>query len=107
MPTAETGRRSRLVVVLVLLVPLLGLAPLAHVVPIDPTWLAGYYDDGDHDDVILAAISGVGMPHDVTGTVSRALAVLPLPASPPTLGATSHQPSPGPARAPPESLTSR
>ena len=26
---------------------------LAHASPPDPTWIAGIYDDADHDDVIL------------------------------------------------------
>lgn len=103
----ESGRHSRLPVVLVLLVALLGLAPLAHATPIDPTWLAGYYDDGDHDDVVLAAISAVGVPHADAATAVRPLVVLALPASPLALGPTSHEPSPGPARAPPRSLSSR
>jgi hypothetical protein len=101
MSPAGRGRGARLPVVLVLLVLLLVLAPLAHVTPIDPTWLAGYYDEGDHDDVILAAITGVGVAAVVTATVVRLLSILTLPAPPPALAPTSDRPSPGPARAPP------
>ena len=34
---------------------------LANASPPDPTWIAGFYDDGDHDDAVLAllAIDGV------------------------------------------------
>jgi len=45
------GRRT-FVVVLILGV-LLVLPPLAHASPTDPTWIPGFYDDNDYDDVIL------------------------------------------------------
>lgn len=40
-------------VALVLLAGLLGLFPLAHASPADPAWIPGFYDDADHDDVVL------------------------------------------------------
>ena len=54
------GRRT-FVVVLILGV-LLVLPPLAHASPTDPTWIPGFYDDNDYDDVILfitGAVSAV------------------------------------------------
>jgi hypothetical protein len=36
-----------------LLGALLTLPPLAHASPTDPTWIPGFYDDNDYDDVIL------------------------------------------------------
>ena len=36
---------------------LTGLVPLAHASPLDPTWIAGFYDDADFDDVVLAIVS--------------------------------------------------
>jgi len=36
---------------------LAGLVPLAHASPPDPTWIAGFYDDADFDDVVLAIVS--------------------------------------------------
>ena len=36
---------------------MLALVPLAHAIPPNPVWLAGIYDAGDSDDVILAAAS--------------------------------------------------
>jgi len=36
---------------------LAGLVPLAHASLPDPTWIAGFYDDADFDDVILAIVS--------------------------------------------------
>jgi hypothetical protein len=36
---------------------LAGLVPLAHASLPDPTWIPGFYDDADFDDVILAIVS--------------------------------------------------
>ena len=41
---------------------LLTLPALAHASPVDPTWIHGFYDDNDYDDVILfitGAVSAV------------------------------------------------
>jgi hypothetical protein len=46
--------------VLVLLGAILALAPLAHASPPDQTWIAGLYDDGDYDDVILLVTASAG-----------------------------------------------
>jgi len=45
-------RRGTFVHVLLLSV-LLILPALAHASPTDPTWIPGFYDDNDYDDVIL------------------------------------------------------
>src|SRR5713101_6851808 len=50
-----------------------GLAPLASASPPHQTWLGGFFDDADYDDVVLiltSAVSVVGAPtiHD-TGPV--------------------------------------
>ena len=45
-------RRGTFVHVLLLGV-LLALPALAHASPTDPTWIPGFYDDNDYDDVIL------------------------------------------------------
>ena len=42
---------------LLLLVPLVWLTPLAHASPPDQTWIGGFYDDADYDDVVLLALS--------------------------------------------------
>jgi hypothetical protein len=51
------NRRGRLCLsrflLLVLFAGLMGLAPLAHASPPDPVWNPGFYDDADHDDVIV------------------------------------------------------
>ena len=56
-----TALRPRVLLVLALLFGLVASVCLAHASPVDPTWLAGVYDDADHDDVILAVISAAGI----------------------------------------------
>ena len=52
-------RRRTVSSALVLLVVgvLAGLAPVAHASPPDPTWIAGFYDGADLDDIVLAIVS--------------------------------------------------
>ena len=45
--------RSRGLVAGLLLGVLLALPPCAHASPTDPTWIPGFYDNNDYDDVIL------------------------------------------------------
>ena len=40
-----------------LVVALLALCPVAHASPLDPTWIAGFWDDGDHDKVVILVTS--------------------------------------------------
>jgi hypothetical protein len=48
------------------------IVPLAHGSPPDPTWVAGLYDDGDHDDVVLAITTASALPSVEPTAVSRA-----------------------------------
>jgi len=41
---------------------LFALVPLAAASPVDPTWIAGLYDNGDHDDIVLAITDASGLP---------------------------------------------
>ena len=55
----------RRLVTLLLLVPLFWLTPLAYASPPDQTWIGGFYDDADYDDVVLLALSlavALGVP---------------------------------------------
>jgi hypothetical protein len=54
--TRRPAMVSRLLTVL-LLVPLVWLTPLALASPPDQTWIGGFYDDADYDDVVLLALS--------------------------------------------------
>src|SRR5215813_4192264 len=60
------------VVVLILTGTLLALIPAAHSSPPDPTWIAGLYDDADHDEAILAIIDGTGLVASKSLVISRA-----------------------------------
>src|SRR5713101_53027 len=61
-PSAAAGLQSRRLVAFLLTVALATLTPLAHGSPPDPTWIAGLYDDADHDDAILAVTDATGSP---------------------------------------------
>jgi hypothetical protein len=43
----------REILVVALAAVLLGLVPAAYANPPDPTWLSGYWDDDDFDDVVI------------------------------------------------------
>jgi hypothetical protein len=64
--------RLRLAVVIALSVgfTLVTLTSLCYASPPDPTWIAGLYDDDDHDDVVLevSAIAAVPVAVDHTST---------------------------------------
>jgi hypothetical protein len=57
---AQKVGRHRLVVV-VTLVAVLCLVPAAYGSPPDPTWIAGLYDNGDFDDVVLLISGNFGV----------------------------------------------
>ena len=87
---------------LVLLCAVIALAPLAYATPPDPTWIAGFWDDNDHDDVILLITSDVGAiePHLVRdgNPVHAVVSALPQTDERP---ACPRAPSSPPTRAPP------
>ena len=50
-------RVSALLVLLAVLPALIVLTPLAYASPPDPAWISGYFDDADHDDVVVLVTS--------------------------------------------------
>ena len=62
MIRATTRIRPAGFVSLVIVFSLVALTWLCQVSPPDPTWIAGLYDDADHDDVVLAVIGTVAVP---------------------------------------------
>ena len=56
--TPRPGIMRRLVTLL-LLVPLFWLTSLAYASPPDQTWIGGFYDDNDYDDVVLFITGGL------------------------------------------------
>jgi len=59
-PNARAMRQvCRRLAAILLIVAVATLTPLAHGSPPDPTWIAGLYDDADHDDAILAVTGSI------------------------------------------------
>lgn len=57
------ARVPALLVLLALLPALVILTPLAYASPPDPVWISGFFDEGDHDDVV-AQITSTGAALD-------------------------------------------
>src|SRR2546426_6708025 len=72
----------RRLLVLLLIGALASAGPLAYASPPDPAWIAGFWDDGDYDDVVLLATSGVSIadprPSYEPESVAVVIAVLSL-----------------------------
>ena len=66
----------RLLLALLLLVPLVWLTPLAYASPPDQTWIGGFYDDADFDDVVLLATSLVLVLGDIAPALAASLIVV-------------------------------
>jgi hypothetical protein len=63
-------------VALLILIAIASLTPLAHASPPDPTWVAGLWDDGDHDDVILLVCATAAAMHSAPPTLDSRRAVV-------------------------------
>ena len=55
---------------LVLVFNLVTVPSLCHASPLDPTWIAGLYDDADSDDVVLAVVVPPAEPPQVLAPIS-------------------------------------
>jgi len=54
------ARRAPLTALLFALVTVLvAILPLAYAEPPDPTWVSGYFDDGDYDDAVFVVTSSL------------------------------------------------
>jgi hypothetical protein len=53
-------RRSQIVLGLILVASILTLTPLAYADPPDPTWVTGFWDDDDFDNVVGYITSAAG-----------------------------------------------
>ena len=84
-----------------LLVALIALCPVAHARPIDPTWIAGFWDDGDHDAVVILITSMVSAAdmNVVVALVSLLVAASVVTLKPKSFSARTF--SPTASRAPP------
>jgi|SRR5712691_3461864 len=48
-----------LALIFALLTVLVALTPLAYAQPPDPTWVSGFFDDGDNDDAVFLVTSSL------------------------------------------------
>jgi hypothetical protein len=94
-------RRSQIVLGLILAASILALTPLAYADPPDPTWVTGFWDDDDFDDVVGYIASAAGwLPAPVAYDVRPA--ELPTVSPPVTFQAAVSAPRPtSRPRAPP------
>jgi hypothetical protein len=97
-------KRRLPVLVVLLLLAVTALVPLAYATPPDPTWIGGFWDDADHDDVIVLITSGVGAiePHLTPDGSAVHAVVTALPSRDEVL-THSRAGSSSPPRAPPAS----
>jgi hypothetical protein len=92
---------ARSVIALLLVLIVGGLTPLAHATPVDPTWVAGFWDNGDFDDVVLLVCATAAAVHPApslpdSGRVLVGTLSAPDPGAPPV-----HVTAPAATRAPP------
>jgi len=66
------------------------ITPLAYVMPPDQTWIAGFYDHADYDDVILAVMGIDGAPDSGESVFVTWTAITQLRSSPRPDSVTSH-----------------
>ena len=85
-----------------LAVLVLTLTPLAHAGPPDQTWLSGFYDNGDYDDVVVLVLSTVVAIESFSlRDVGRLPAVIATPSPPDERPSSVPPPSSALPRAPP------
>src|ERR1043166_405378 len=63
-------------VIVGLVVALLALTPAAHASPPDQSWIAGLYDNGDFDDVVLLITGDLGAVRPCTVSSLRPVAAV-------------------------------
>jgi hypothetical protein len=92
---------ARRLLTLLLLVPFVSLAPLAYASPPDQTWIDGFYDDADYDDVILLALSLALVLGDMAPTLGASPILVARLGLPDVEAALLVVRPGGPSRAPP------
>jgi len=91
----------RAVLLLLVAIVTFGLAVAASASPPDPTWVPGFWDDDDADDVVNFVFSLVGSLVDSSVPGRICGRVVALAASPVVTIAPSHAPASTETRAPP------
>jgi hypothetical protein len=99
-------RHGRGALALLIVVLIAGLAPVAFADPPDPTWIGGYWDDDDFDNVVAFIASSCAALVEGAADDGPVLApVAPVQPIEPYARPVVHRPS-APSRAPPVSLLS-
>jgi hypothetical protein len=95
--------RPRALVALLLVLVVAGLTPLAKASPPDPTWVAGFWDNGDYDDIVLlicATAADLPAPPAPPGATGEIVAKIePAEPAKPPLAVRASAPSRAPPRA--------
>ena len=60
----------------VLLLAMLAVVPLAYASPPDQTWIGGWYDDADYDDVVISITATVALVHAAPHVEVRPVALV-------------------------------
>src|SRR2546427_8851704 len=86
--TRSRVNAMRPIVAMVLITIALLLTALAYASPPDPTWVGGFWDDGDFDDVVIVVTSVLAIPtrHRIDAPPTRIVLGLLLEAPTPTIG---------------------
>ncbi len=63
---------------LLLVGAIIALVPLCYASPVDQSWIGGFYDDDDHDDVVILVTDSVGLSSDDCGVAVHALPCVEL-----------------------------
>ena len=69
-------RLGRAVPGLLVITALVALLPLAHASPPDQTWIGGWYDDADYDDVVISITATVALVHAAPHVEVRPVALV-------------------------------
>jgi|SRR5215468_5670418 len=92
------GRLARAAILAVIAVRVL-VGPLADASPVDPSWIPGFYDDGDFDDLVtqlalLASACDWSVAPVLTWTACGTIAALDAERSAPAAGIAAHDRAP-------------
>jgi len=94
----------RRLLLLLLAGAVVALTPAAHASPPDQTWIAGFYDNADYDDAVLAVIASMASldrqplhdPQDVDLVIAFVLTIDESPLTPPSLSSNRTRAPPAP-----------
>ena len=92
---------ARSVIALLLVLIVGGLTPLAQATPVDPTWVAGFWDNGEFDDVVLLVCATAAALHPAPSVPDSGRVLVGTLSAPDPDGPPMHATAPAATRAPP------